>query len=412
MMLKMAIRQLVTYKKRSIVTLLLSTFATALLIFANAISDGSHNQLIRSSVEVYPGYIEITHKAFLDEPGFEHLIADPDKLSQTLMHTEGVKAASVRFETFALYAGESKTIGGMFTGIDPENEARVSRLKEALIEGEYLSGTDANALYIGVELARRLDVSVGDTLAFISTGADYSFAADNLVIKGIFKTRLFEFDNSAAFVNKAYFDEVMSAKGYATHIIVAPDVIDKVDDVTEAIKQELGETLYVRNYKESLEDLVMAMEVDEIFGYITLGIFFVVIFFVVAIFAFLAAFARIREIGVLRALGTTPGQVMQMLIAEALILGILSVSLGGAAGAYASHHYEEHPITMETLFGMDIEEYSKQYNIVAESAIPAEFNPPKIVIEMLIMLVLNLLSVAYPIMMINRYTPVEAMRHV
>ena len=394
------------------VTLLLSAFATALLIFANAISDGSHEQLIRSSVEVYPGYIEITHRDYVDEPGLDHLIDGADALKTQVMGVDGVGSAAIRFETFALYAGETRTIGGMFTAIEPDDEAAVSRLKGSLVGGDYLAAGDEGALYIGVELAKRLGVGVGDTLAFISTGADYAFAADNLVVKGIFKTRLYEFDNASAFVSRGYFDRVMNARGYATHLIVRPDTIESADAVAAAIRKLPGSDVRVRSYTESMADLVKAMEIDTIFGYITLGIFFTVIFFVIAIFAFLSVFGRIRELGVLRALGTTPSQVVGMLIAEALILGVLSVGIGGAAGAGAAYHYEQHPITVDTLFGMDMEEYSKQYNIVAESTIPAVFDPQKIVIEMLVMLLLNLLSVLYPVVMVNRFTPTEAMRHV
>ena len=409
---KMAWRELVTHKKRSVVTLLLSAFSTALFIFANAISDGSHHQMIRSAVEVYPGYMEVTNSKFEDEPSFDNLIFDVAAVKRELSHVQGLKAYAVRFESYALYATSERSIGGMFTGIEPENEAQVSRLKASLVAGEYLDSADGNALYLGVELAKRLGVKVGDTLSFISTGADYSFAADNLVVKGLFKTKLFEFDNSSGFVNKAYFDSVMQSSNIATHIIMTPDSIGQIDEVTVAAQRAVGDGLVVKNYKETLEDLILAMEIDEIFGYITLGIFFIVIFFVIAIFAFLSVYARIRQIGILRAIGTTPRQVVGMLLIEALILGVISVGAGGIASAYATLHYEEHPISLGALTDLDVDEYYKQYNMVADPTLPAEFNPPKILVEMAIMLLLNLLTVIYPIAMINRFTPTEAIRYV
>ena len=412
MLLKMALRELITHKKRSLITLLLSAFSTALFIFANAISDGSHNQLIRSSVEVYPGYMQITNRAFEDNPSFDNLIFDVAEVKKVLDKAEGIKAYAVRFESFALYSTDEQSIGGMFTAIEPENEAEVSRLKDSLTEGGYLNQDDTNALYLGTELAKRLKVGVGDKISFISTGADYSFAADNLVIKGLFKTKLYEFDNSAAFVNKAYFDGVMRSGNIATHIIMTPDSIETIDTVTNDLQRELEESLKVKNYKTTMKDLIMAMEIDEVFGYITLGIFFIVIFFVISIFAFLSVYARIRQIGVLRAIGTTPGQIVGMLLIEALILGILSVGIGGGASAYATHHYEKHPINFSNWGEVELEEYYKQYNMVAEVTIPTEFNPPKMLIEMLVMLLLNLLTVVYPIVMINRFTPTEAIRYV
>ncbi len=412
MLWKMAVRELLTHKKRSFITLLLSAFSTALFIFANAINDGSHNQLIRSSVEVYPGYMQITNRAFEDDPSFDNLIFDVAKVKDIVQGTVGIKEFAVRFESFALYSTDEQSIGGMFTAIEPENEAKVSRLKASLIEGEYLSQDDTNALYLGAELAKRLKVGVGDKISFISTGADYSFAADNLVIKGLFKTKLYEFDNSSAFVNKAYFDGVMKSENIATHIIMTPYTIETVDTVTDDLQSALDDSLEVENYKTTMKDLILAMEIDEIFGYITLGIFFVVIFFVIAIFAFLSVYARIRQIGVLRAIGTTPGQIVRMLLIEALILGILSVGIGGSAGAYATHHYEKHPISLSSWGEVEVEEYYKQYNMVAELTLPTEFNPPKMMMEMLLMLLLNLLTVVYPIVVINRFTPTEAIRYV
>jgi ABC-type lipoprotein release transport system permease subunit len=409
---KMAVRELMTHKKRSIVTLALSTFSTALFIFANALNNGSHNQIIRSSVEIYPGYMQVSNRAFEENPSYDNLIFDTAAVKKRLETVEGISMRAARFESYALYSTDEQSIGGMFTAIEPENEANVSRLKTSLIEGEYLSSEDTNALYLGVELAKRLGVRVGESLSFISTGADYSFAADNLVVKGLFKTKLYEFDNASGFVNKRYFDEVMHSENIATHIILKPADVAQIDRLTQNAQNALSEDLEVKNYKTTLEDLVLAMEVDTIFGYITLGIFFIVIFFVIGIFAFLSVYARIRQIGVLRAIGTTPAQVVGMLFIEALILGTLSVGVGGVCGGYASSHYEKNPIEISSLLDVDTEAYAKQYNMVADMSLPTEFNLSKIILEMTIMMILNLLSVVYPIVMINRFTPTEAIRYV
>jgi ABC-type lipoprotein release transport system permease subunit len=408
----MAFRELLSHKKRAIITLLLSIFSTALFIFVGAINDGSHKQIIRSSVEVYPGYMQITNTKFEDEPSFENLIFDVEKTKKSLQSIEGLKDYSVRFETYALYATEEKSIGAMFTAIEPENEAKISRLKSSLLEGDYLNSDDKNSLYLGVELAKRLNLKIGDTLSFISTASDYSFAADNLIVKGLFKTKLYEFDNNSAFVNKAYFDEVMTSKNIATHIILSPKDIEQIDNTTVLVQKRLSSHLEIKNYKETMEDLILAMEVDEVFGYITLGIFFIVIFFVIAIFAFLSVYARIRQIGILRAIGTTPKQIISMILIEAMILGVISVGIGGAISAYGVHYYEKNPIEISSMGDLDMQDYMKQYNMVAEITFPTEYNPKKILIQMFIMLLLNIITVIYPIVMINRFTPTEAIRYV
>lgn len=408
----MALRELVSHKKRSIITLALSSVSTALFVFVNALNDGSHAQMIRSSVEVYPGYIQITAPKFEDDPSFEHLLFDADAIRAAVEREPGVDMSAERFETHALLSTSAQTIGTMFTAIEPDHEAFVSRLKRSLVAGEYLGEKDGNALYLGNELAKRLDVGVGDDVSFIATGADYSFAADNLVVKGIFKTKLYEFDNGSAFVSKHYFDTVMRSEGIATHIIVLPRDTAECDALAGRLQKRLGDAAEVKSYTETMEDVILAMEIDTIFGYITLGIFFIVIFFVIAIFAFLSVYARIRQIGVLRAVGTTPRQIVSMLLLEALMLGVLSVAAGGMAGGYAAWHYEKHPIEFTRWGGVEAEEIYKQYNMVADATLPAKFNLPDIGVEMGIMLLLNLLSVLYPIAMINRFTPTEAIRYV
>lgn len=409
---KLAVKQILAHKKRTIITLLLSAFSTALFIFSNAINDGSHNQIIRSGVEIYPGYMEITNRRFEDNPSYDNLIFDVEGIKNILQKEGEIKGFTVRFEAYALYSTDEQSIGALFGAMEPGHEAEISRLKASLVAGEYLSDNDTNALYVGIELAKRLKLGVGDKLSFISTGADYSFAADNLVVKGIFRTKLFEFDNSTAFVNKAYFDEVMQSRNLATHIILMPSSLERIDAVTNSLQDNLPSDLVVKNYKTTMKDLIMAMEIDEIFGYITLGIFFAVIFFVIAIFAFLSVYGRIREIGILRAIGTTPVQIVKLLLIEALLLGLISVAAGGAVGAYSAHYFEKNPIEWKEIGGVEIEEYYKQYNLAAQITLPTEFHPLKIMKAMLIMLLLNLVTVIYPIMMINRFTPIEAIRHV
>ena len=150
----------------------------------------------------------------------------------------------------------------MLTGIEPEQEQHLSRLASSLKEGEFLKAGDTNQVYMGKELARRLKVEVGDEVAFVGSGADYSFAADNLIIKGIFQTGLYEFDAGAAFLAKGYFDQIMAAENYATHFIVLPEQPEQAEALAAELQKALGPeyeaaALLARFHKfQSLGDLL------------------------------------------------------------------------------------------------------------------------------------------------------------
>jgi len=404
--MKMALRNIAAYKKRTIVTVLLTSLTTALLVFTSAWMDGSHQTMIKNAVEIYPGYLQITGREFRDKPSYDHLIFDTAAIREKLARIEGIEVSAARFESFVLYSAGEKALGGMLTGIEPEQETRLSRLAASLQSGEYLKAGDTNLVYIGNELAKRLKVGVGDEIAFVGSGADYSFAADNLRVKGIFQTGLYEFDASTAFLAREYFEQIMAAENYATHIIVMPEKPEQVEELAEEISRAIGPDYASESWLQIMAELVKAMQLDSLFGYITLGVIFIVILFVIMIYTLLTVYSRIREIGVLRAIGTTPKQVFGMLVLEGALLAAVSVVIGGLIGGGVAYYFHINPITMA-----GFEEQFKQYGL-AVSAIPTAFQPVTIVRDMLVMFILSVLSTLYPILKINRYRPVEAMRHV
>lgn len=405
--LDIALKSIKANLSRSIVTVFLTAISSAILIFSSTLMDGQHGIMLKNAVEVYPGYIQITNKEFRDTPSFDNLIFDEKSTLDTLKQHNDIQTIASRFETSALFSSESKTIGAMITGIEPENESQVSKLKMALVEGSYLESNDTNALYIGVELAKRLKVSLREQLSFISNAADYSFCADNVIIKGIFQTGLYEFDANSAFLNKKYFDELFVSQNLATHIIVLPKKPSDALTLSHNIQKELDKSLISESWEEFMESLVKAMELDSLFGYITLGIFFIVIFFVIMIYTLLVVFSRVKEIGILRAIGTTSKQIFSMLVFESTILSLIGVLIGGSIGGYLAYYFNIHPIEL----GAEYQEQFKQYGIMS-TALPTDFNLITILRDMSIMLLLGIVSTLYPIFKINSLTPSQAMRHV
>ena len=407
MLFSIAWRNVLRARRRTLITLSLSTISTAFFIFYVSMMDGSYAKIFRDSVEIYPGYIQITQKGYRDDPGYEHLILDTRTVEKTLDALPQVELYAERFEGFALYAAKETSIGGMFAGINPDKEKHLSRIYKAMKEGEYLSPDDTNRLLIGSDFAKRLGVGVGDTLSIITNATDYSFAADNLTVKGIFQTHLHDFDASAAFVNKAYFDRLMQSGGMATHIVVLPKEPVRSQEIAAAITQKLDHAEYlVEDWHTYLSDVIEAMEFDRLNGMATMWLFLIIIFFVIMIYALLTIFARTKEIGIMRAIGTTPAQVFGILMLETLILGIFSVVLGGIIGGWAAYYYELHPIYLQSL-----EETYRQYGIV-DAVLPTDFTWTAVFKGMGYMLGLNLLVALYPIIRVNRYSPVEAIRHV
>ena len=404
---QIALKNIIYNKKRSIVTVLLGVISTAMLIFMSALTDGSHNKMLQNAVEVYPSYIQITHHKFRDSPSFEHLIFDRKEVLNNLAQNKQIDTYSSRFETSVLFASKDKSVGAMITGINPQKEKNLSKLYASLLKGEYLDNNDTNALYIGNELAKRLKIDVGDKISFVGSGADYSFTADTLKVKGIFQTGLYDFDANSAFLNNSYFDEVFVSDNLATTIIVLPKETKKSLKLSDDINMILPEELTSQSWEQFMSSLLKAMELDSVFGYLTLSIFFVVIAFVILIYTLLVVYARIKTIGILKAIGTSKAQIKQMLLFESTVLATISAIIGGLIGAYLAYYFNINPID----YGAEFEEQFKQYGMMV-TTMPSEFNLVTIFRDIVIIFILNIIATLYPILKVNSYKPVEAINHV
>jgi len=402
----LALKNILKSKGRSITTLLLGMFTTILFISYVALMDGSHNQIIKSSVEIYTGYAHVNLKGYRDESSYENLIEDASSIDTILGGDASIKEYAPRFETYALLAGDEKSVGSMIVGIVPSAEKTLSKLPNSLIKGEYLDDNDTNAIYIGSELAERLKVDVGSQVAMVGSSIDYSIAADLFIVKGIFKTGLFDFDAQSAFVNKPYLDTVMMSENKATYFTLNFHDNDRIDQATVTLQSKLPSEYEAVNWKTLLTALVQAMLVDSLFGYISISIFFVVIFFVIMIFSYVNIYTRAREIGLLRALGLTSKDIFGMLFVEILLLATVSMVMGTIIGASIAHYYELHPIVIS-----GIAETYKEYGVVSDE-IPMKFDLFTIAWNALTIFMLNLAAIIYPVAKINKLTAMEAMRYV
>jgi len=405
-MFALALKNLLHYKGRTIVTFALTFLSSLLFIVYVAFMDGSHEHMLKSALDVYNNALHVYKKGYRDEGGYDYLIEDVNAVDAEVARTEGIKAYAPRLESFALLSTEKESAGAMVVGIEPEKERALSMAAASLHEGRYLEADDTDAIYLGIELAHRLKVKPGDTVALIGTATDYSFAADNFKVVGAFKTGLYEFDSSSAFVNKPYYDTLMVSRNMASYIVASVDDLDRLDGVVSELQGGLPADLEAVPWTTLMHAQVEAMEVDSVFGYISMGVFFVVIFFVIMIFSFLNIVGRTREIGMLRAIGLSPRDVTGLLMLEMLLLATGAVGLSMLIGAPIAWYFELHPIVIQ-----GIAEAYKEYGIVNDQ-IPMRFDGLTILWNGGVVFALNILAVLYPIAVVNRHTPVEAMHHV
>ncbi len=405
-MFSLALKNILFYKGRSITTFVLTFISALLFIVYVAMTDGSHKSMLQNALKVYTGAIEIYKKGYRDIGGNEYLITDVKKIEEKLDKIEGIASYTSRYETFGLLSSSEQSAAALVAGINPEKESSMSQLEVALTEGEFLTEHSGNCLYAGAELVKKLQINLGDEVSFVGGASDNSFAADIFRLCGVFRTGSFEFDSSGSFITRSYFDTLMYAENKASYITLRLDDVNRAEEINKVVSKAIDGDYESLTWKTLMSSMVEAMEVDSVFGYISLSLFFVVIFFVVMIYGFINVSSRVREFGTMRCIGLSQANVRTLLFYEIIILSTAAIMIAAPIGGYIAYYFSVNPIIIE-----GISETYKDYGIISDE-IPFDFNLFSIGWNIAVIYLLNLLSIIYPVTYINAFKPIEATRHV
>ena len=196
-----------------------------------------------------------------------------------------------------------------------------------LAEGTWLDEDDPAGVVVGRRLARSLDVAIGDEVIVLSQATDGSMANDLYAVRGILQSVSDGVDRSAVFLTEAAFRELFVMPSGA-HRIVVRTPADLELPVAVAMVQGLAPDLDARSWRALLPTLATYLDTARA----SMGILSAVMYIVIAILILnamlMAVFERIREFGVLKALGVEPRQVLWLIVVESGLQTGLAVVIG------------------------------------------------------------------------------------
>jgi ABC-type lipoprotein release transport system permease subunit len=297
----------------------------------------------------------------------------------------------------------------MVTGVDPEGEARVSRIKKLIREGRYLSANDVDKALIGSLLARNLRITVGDELTMLGQGRDGSIAATIVTVKGIFSSGIDEFDRATIYLPLTLFQDIFSMQGAVHQVVVVGRSLSAVPEIKEAILPRLAALnsrapLVALDWQELMPGLRQSIELDLISGAIFYSILILVVAFSILNTFLMAILERTREFGVMMAVGTTPQRLTKLVLTESLALTAIGTGMGILMGCLVTFYFQKH--------GIDI---SGSSDMLSQFGITGRIFPKLTVISTfagpLAVLIITFLAALLPTRKIKRLKPVEAMYH-
>ncbi|GAB6093963.1 ABC transporter permease [Desulfatiferula olefinivorans] len=377
------------------------------MLLLASLTHGIETAMVGNALSDLTGSVQIHHAMYLDDPVVDyHIEAAPPIDAVLSEHLPAGSFWSHRIRVSAVASNARHSTGVTLVGIDPDQEARISFIGGAVIEGRYLTEADADAVLVGRSFLRRFETRIGHKLIVMSRDLTGDIASRAFRITGVFRAETEAMETGRIFVVRRQAAAMLGlCEGYSETTIRLPDTdLDGRTEQTVAdrLSQVLDETLQVSTWRDRLPMIRAYLDSNDFFLYIWYGVVFVAMGFGIVNTTLMAVYERMREFGLLKALGMTPVRiVVGVLLESGLILGIGTV-LGALLGLVT--------VLLLTPSGIDLS---------ALAAGADMWNMPRVIRPLLrvgdvlivgaVVMVSGLLVSLYPAVKAARFTPIEAM---
>ncbi len=403
---RFAWRNIWRHKRRTLLTMLAICFGSALLVFSIGFQLGQYDLMIKGSVSIYQGLIQVQKEGYLDEPKIRTSIPDIQQLAEKLRAQTNSGYFTARANGFALVSSEKRTYGSLITGVEPAYEPKVSILPNVIREGHYLSSDSANEIVIGKSLAKNMQVKIGDELTIMGNGRDGSIAATVLPVVGIYESGSKDIDRNLIQIPLKTFQQTFSMGSHGHAIVFYHDQVKQDQLFKSQIENIITDKQLVTLSWDKIQPGVKQMiELDYSSGWFMYLVLVAVITFSILNTFLMSVLERTREFGIMLALGYKPFNIGKLVMLEALILTVFALIIGTLLGLAINTYFAVYGLTFE---GMD--EIASMYNM--PSTIYPQISIESTLIGPLVIFIFTILSALYPAMKIRKLQPVEAMRKI
>jgi ABC-type lipoprotein release transport system permease subunit len=403
MVFKIAFRNILRQKRRTLLTMLTMFGGFTLCSFSIAWMDGSYNNVIDLFTRNQLGHIQIHHPEYLDRPSLYRTVNDYESVGRSVETVDRVEAWAPRVYSAGLVSVGDNTTGVRIIGVDPEKETAATRLDKKVAEGKGFSPESDGEVLLGKGLAKRLGADIGDDVVVVSQGADGSIANDVYTLTGLIDSGNEMSDQMALYLHLADAQELLVLGSGVHEIAVVSTSIRGLYRLSDRIAEAVGQQdLVVEPWQVFARSFYDAMKADQKGNWISLVIITMLVAIGVLNTVLMTVLERTREYGLMRAVGTSPGLVFRLVILEVTVMAILSVVVGFAASIALNYWLSIGGVPLPI---------SLEYGGVTFSRMYTEINVRSYMIPLLCVVLSAAFISVFPAIKAARTQPASAMRH-
>ena len=400
-LLQLAWRNLWRNHRRTTIMLAAISVGVWAMIFMTALTRGMVDQMIVDGIKALPGHVQVHHPAYLDDPSINNRIPFADDELQAKFGDAGFVAWASRVKVPAIITSERDSRGITLLGIDPAAERNLMFVDYDEVEGRFLEDENDKGIVIGRKLAETLDTRIGKRVVIMSQDPDNEIADRGFRIVGLYSASTGAVEEAFAFAGKTTVQKLLGIEGETTELVFMGDDYRDVSAIYATVVAAVDDSVVVNRWYDVDTYLGAIMVVMDGFVLIWVIVIFLALSFGLVNTLVMAVFERVREIGLMLALGMKPGSILGQIIIESMLLLGIGLMTGNVLSWLTIMPLES---------GIDISFVGEGMAMFgAASTLYPKLYLNDIVLANVVVLTLGFLASLSPAWRASRYEPVEAL---
>ncbi len=401
---RLAWRNLWRNHRRTVIMLSAIGVGVWAMIFMTALTRGMVDQMISDSIGVLPGHVQMHDPRYQDDPSIINRISFSDADLKDKFDGADFRAWASRVRVPAIVTSERESRGVTLLGVDPGAERDISFFDYDEVDGRFLADSSDKGIVIGRKLAQTLETEIGKRVVLMSQDPDNDIADRGFRVVGLYSANTKAVEEAYAFIGKTTAQNMLRIGDETTEAVFLGTDYRDVEPVYLAVTDAVDESVSVQRWFDIDTYMGTMLGVMDGFVLIWVVVIFLALSFGLVNTLVMAVFERVREIGLMLALGMKPASILGQIIIESMLLLALGLAIGNLL-AWAT--------VVPLQSGIDV-------SIVAEgmemwgmsSMLYPKLYASDMILASVVVLLLGFLASLSPAWRASRYEPVEAITKV
>jgi ABC-type lipoprotein release transport system permease subunit len=402
MLIALAWKNIWRNKKRSAIIIAAITFGLWGGLFSSAIMVGMMESMVETAISRNLSHLQV-HKINYDKDrDVRNYLPDGPRVLKKIRGLKGIEAAEGRTLVSGMAASPTSSYGTEITGVVPEDSKKISDIHSKIVEGTFFESARSNQIVIGIKLAERLNLKLNSKIVLSFQDLEGGIAYIACRIVGLFKTNSSQFDEMTVYVRQSDLFRILNTDPVIHEIAVRINKIDEMNIVKSRLQTAFTD-LQVEDWKDLAPELAYLSQNAGIYMYLFVGIILFALLFGITNTMLMSVIDRIRELGVLIAIGMKKSRVFVMIVLEAVFLSLTGGLCGIGIGMLSISYFGNS--------GIDLTAISVSLESFGASAVLYPFLPVTTYIFLTIMIIVAANIAAFlPAWKATHLVPSEAIR--